>query len=109
MECPAKLYYTGKEEYANQNIDDPFMSALAEGGFQVGALAQAYYPEGIDLSEYTEAQAIKKTQELLKRENVTIFEAAITYEDLLVRVDILKKSGDSWNSSKSKPSPLIQK
>ena len=49
MECPAKLYYTGKEEYANQNIDDPFMSALAEGGFQVGALAQAYYPEGIDL------------------------------------------------------------
>ena len=30
MECPAKLYYTRKSEYANQKLDDPFLIALAE-------------------------------------------------------------------------------
>ena len=40
LECPTKLYYTGKSEYANQNIDDTFLLALADGGFQVGELAK---------------------------------------------------------------------
>ena len=31
MECPAKLYYTLKEkEYANENLEDTFLEALAE-------------------------------------------------------------------------------
>ena len=40
MECPTKLYYTGKGEYINQDLDDPFLLALAEGGFQVGEQKQ---------------------------------------------------------------------
>jgi len=40
MECPAKLFYTGKTEYANRKLEDPFLEALAEGGFQVGELAR---------------------------------------------------------------------
>ena len=40
MECPTKLFYTGKKEYKNQDNDDPFLESLAEGGFQVGALAR---------------------------------------------------------------------
>ena len=36
MECPTKLFYTGKDEYINQNIDDSFLLAFAEGGFLVG-------------------------------------------------------------------------
>ena len=39
-ECPPKLFYTGKSEYANQNLDDSFLLALADGGFQVGDLAK---------------------------------------------------------------------
>jgi|LakMenEpi03Aug12_release.lakeMendotaPanAssembly.Ray.scaffolds.fasta_scaffold4676496_1 hypothetical protein len=39
IECPAKLFYTGKETiYANQKNDDPFLKALAQGGFQVEEL-----------------------------------------------------------------------
>ena len=49
MECPTKLYYTGKEEYINQNIDDPFLIALAEGGFQVGELAKHYFAGGYNI------------------------------------------------------------
>src|SRR5699024_6664692 len=46
MECPTKLFYTGKKEYVNNSLEDPFLEALAEGGFQVGELATAYYPGG---------------------------------------------------------------
>ncbi|HCS10339.1 MAG TPA: hypothetical protein DIV40_02675, partial [Clostridiales bacterium] len=45
MECPTKLYYTGKDEYINQNIDDSFLLALAEGGFQQSNVWQALLPE----------------------------------------------------------------
>ena len=94
MECPAKLYYTDKEEYGNAKAEDPFMKALSEGGFQIGALARAYQPEGIDLSELTEEAALKRTKALLEQEQVTIFEAAISFKNLLIRIDILKKNGD---------------
>ena len=31
MDCPTKLYYEGNAKYANQNIEDSFLLALAEG------------------------------------------------------------------------------
>lgn len=95
LECPRKLYYHEHPElYQNQSIGDPFLEALAEGGFQVGALAKIYHPEGIDLAEYSTEEAIKKTKELLRETNVTVFEAAFYFENLLVRTDILVKNGD---------------
>ena len=50
LECPTKLFYTGKSAYVNQRVEDTFLAALADGGFQVGALARCYYPEGIRAS-----------------------------------------------------------
>lgn len=91
--CPTKLYYEGKAEYANAALDDPFLASLAEGGFQVGVLAKCHYPEGIDLQDLGTQEALQKTQELLKRESVVIFEAAFQHGPLLVRTDILEKDG----------------
>ena len=35
--CPTKLYYGTKgNNYVDNKADDPFMAALAEGGYQVG-------------------------------------------------------------------------
>lgn len=45
-ECPSKLFYTGKKEYGNNNLDNSFLEALAGGGFQVGELAKFYFPGG---------------------------------------------------------------
>ena len=39
IDCPTKLFYTRKAEYPDQNEEDTFLAALAEGGFQVGKLA----------------------------------------------------------------------
>ncbi|MDT8390169.1 MAG: DUF2779 domain-containing protein [Lentisphaeria bacterium] len=93
-ECPTKLFYTGrKDEYADQASDDPFLEALAEGGFQVGELAKAYHPGGHDIKALGYEEALAETNALLKADDATIFEAAVRYENLFVRVDILKKQG----------------
>ena len=93
MECPTKLFYTGKDEYINQNIDDSFLLALAEGGFQVGELAKHYFAGGYDIETLDYGEALRQTNELLLRDKVIIYEAAVTYGNFFIRTDILIKNG----------------
>lgn len=95
LECETKLFYTGKKEYANEKMEDAFLQALAEGGFQVGELAKCYYPEGIQIKERDYDGALAATDELLKKDNVVIFEAAFRYRNLFIRTDILVKEGNA--------------
>jgi len=93
-ECPTKLFYTGKkDEYANTSLDNPFLEALAEGGYQVGELAKYYYPNGHNIDTLDYDDALDQTNKLLEQDNVVIFEAAVKYNDLFIRVDILEKRG----------------
>ncbi|MGM8212221.1 hypothetical protein ACLIBH_05415 [Virgibacillus sp. W0430] len=110
MECPTKLFYAGKKEYANEQLDDPFLEALAEGGIQVGELAKAYYPGGHKVASLDYHAALKETQELLMQENCIIYEAAINYENLFIRVDILVKEGNAIKiiEVKSKSAALLK-
>ncbi|MDP7197799.1 MAG: hypothetical protein QF864_16645 [SAR202 cluster bacterium] len=95
LECPTKLRYTGNNNYASNKQDNEFLQALAEGGFQVGELAKQYYPDGITVDELDYEKSLSKTNKLLERENVTIFEAAILYDNrFFIRVDILNKIGN---------------
>ena len=96
LDCPTKLFYTGKNAiYPNRNADNEFLQFLAEGGFQVGKLAQCYYPEGIEVESTDHATALAQTDELMQRTDVVIFEAAFRHDDLFVRVDVLVKRGDA--------------
>ncbi len=94
VECPTKLSYTGKPEYANTNNEDAFLAMLADGGFQVGELAKFMYPEGVEVTAKGVDDAIAETAERLKQHTVTLFEPAIVYEGFLVRVDVLIKRGN---------------
>jgi hypothetical protein len=95
MECPAKLFYTGKKTvYYDNRVEDVFLAALAEGGFQVGELAKLYYPDGIDVDDLDYEQALAKTAAALKDDTVTIYEAAFLYDNLFIRADIVKKQGN---------------
>ena len=98
MECPTKLYYhEHKEKYANRKIDDPFLNELAKGGFLVGELAKCYYERACEVDALDHEKALKETAEQLKHENVVIFEAAIRYGNLFVRIDILEKKANEFN------------
>ncbi|RME17003.1 MAG: DUF2779 domain-containing protein, partial [Bdellovibrio sp.] len=93
LECPTKLFYTKKKEYLDQKIEDPFLKALADGGYQVGELAKQYFKGGYDIADLDYDLAKQKTDELLKKENVIVFEPAIQFENLFIRIDILIKRG----------------
>ena len=97
LDCPTKLFYTGKSEYPDTKKDDAFLEALAEGGYQIGALAKCYYPEGIEINERGYDVPYSKTKELLKQEDVVIFEAAFQYRNLFIRADIIEKKGNRIN------------
>jgi len=97
LDCPAKLFYTGKSQYPDTSEDDAFLEALAEGGYQVGALAKCYYPEGIEIKERGYDIPLNKTRELLTKSNVVIFEGAFQYKNLFIRADIIEKKGENIN------------
>ena len=96
-DCPTKLYYSGKtKEFKDSTQEDTFLAMLAEGGYQVGALAKLRYPDGIEIEERGHAEASAKTLEYLDQENVVLFEPAILVGDFFIRIDILVKKGNQF-------------
>ncbi len=96
LECPTKLFYTGKKnQYADQKFDDMFLQHLANGGFQIGELAKLYYPGGEPVDTLDYDGAIQQTNKLLERDSVIIYEAAFSHGNLLCRADIVVKNGNN--------------
>ena len=100
LECPRRLYYAyDSEHYANQDVNDEFLKSLAEGGFQVGEFAKLCYGIEVDnmVATLVADDAIARTDELLKQDNVNIAEAAFRVGNMFVRADIIEKKGDVIN------------
>jgi hypothetical protein len=92
--CPTKLFYTGKPGYANSQEEDELLQSLAEGGLMVGELAKLYFPGGKNVATLHYAEALEETLQLLSRDNVVIFEAAVAFKNLFCRIDVLVKMGN---------------
>lgn len=93
-DCPTKLYFLDDKRYGNASEENAFLAALAEGGFQVGELAKIYFEGGHDINTLDKTEALKITNELLEKENVIIYEAAVQFGQLFIRADILVKNGN---------------
>ena len=77
------MYFANKKnEYQNLKQENPFLLALASGRFQLEELARRHYPNGILIEDeknngsYDYDKKVFETNELLKRENVVIFETS---------------------------------
>jgi Domain of unknown function(DUF2779) len=97
IECPTKLYYSGKpKEYRDTMSENAFMAMLAEGGYQVGELAKARYPDGIEIEGFDHEKVALQTQEYLQQDQLALFEPAILFGSFFVRIDILVKNGNRF-------------
>ena len=96
VECPTKLFYAGKKEYKDCKQGDSFLEMLAEGGFQVGELAKLMYPDGHEITAKGNLQAEEETLAYLQQDEVVLFEPAIRFGNLFVRIDILVKRHNSF-------------
>ena len=97
LECPTKLYYDSKPEYPSQKDEDSFLQFLARGGFQVGELAKCYFPGGYEIKTLDYDEALRQTSEMLKKDHVVIYEAAIRFKQCFVRIDILIKDQQNFD------------
>lgn len=97
LECPNKLFFAARPGvYANTKAEDSFLEALAQGGFQVEAMAQLHFPDGVPIDKSWkdyQAQATE-TARLLNAPEATVFEAGFLHEGLFARADIIVKSGN---------------
>ncbi len=94
--CATKLYYA-TNKYPKNTDTNEYMAMLAEGGYMVSKLAQLLYPEGIEVkTENGSSYGVKETEELLSsHENITLFDAGISINNKMIRIDILRKIGNT--------------
>lgn len=102
LECMTKLYYTKKkDEYADTQLENPFLEALAKGGFQVGELAKYYFTDNpvaddITINTLNYDAALAETQRRLAMPGrVVIAEAAFKFQNLFIRADIVVKENNT--------------
>jgi len=97
-ECASRLYYAKRDEYPSVKDEDEFLQSLAEGGMQVGELACMMHPGGRAIETLNSAYAIAQTDIELQKDNVTLYEPALSYDDkFLIRVDVFEKDGNDVN------------
>lgn len=93
LTCPSKLFYVKKPAYADNSMDNDFLEALAEGGFQVGELARCYFPGGTMIEGLDYDQTVSQTAVALRPDQAIVYEAAVRHQNLFIRADILVRDG----------------
>lgn len=91
LECPNKL----TQNFYEEEGENDFLLALADGGFQAEELARLHYEDGILIEDKNHAISVNKTNKELLKDNCVIYEAAFLHEKLFVRTDILIKQGNT--------------
>jgi hypothetical protein len=90
----------------------PSQQALFDTGHKVGELASRLFPGGVLIREdhFHHEEAVQTTRNVLQDPNVdSIFEAAFIYNDVRIRVDILKRlDNGQWNMIEVKSSTSVK-
>jgi hypothetical protein len=104
--CPTKLYYK-KLRYPSLLDDDPYLEFLADGGYMVEKMAKLLFPGGREIGDWDRPeQAFEQTREALESGDGTLFEATVIHGNLLARVDILRREGNTLSLIEVKSSAV---
>ena len=107
LQCEKALYMTKKHPYLRDKLSIE-KRAKFQRGTDVGILAQAYFPGGINMSPSSPSQfpkKVKETMENLQNPMVNVmYEAVFQYNETLVMVDLLVRDGEQWKAIEVKSS-----
>jgi len=108
IQCPKALWL---HKYKKEILTSPDDSALSrfETGNEVGELACQLFPDGVEIP-YTENydEMIAQTEQCIKDGIPYIYEAAFSYDGILVLVDILEVSEDGVSIYEVKSSSSVK-
>ena len=88
-QCPKKLWQT---VYDPEPAEEPLPGSVKGMGIEVGVKARLLWPRGVLVNTLDPAEAIRRTRALIDDPTVAaIFEAALAFDGVLVRVDALER------------------
>lgn len=110
-QCLKALYLHKKRPFLRDKLSSE-QRAKFKRGHEVGALAQALFPGGIDVSPKSPSQyqkSVIRTQELIAAGQQVIYEATFQFNKVLVMLDILVKTETGWEGYEVKSSRALSK
>jgi hypothetical protein len=110
LQCHKRLYLDCYD-YDKREAPDASRRALFDAGRQVGAEARSLYPGGALMDgDLHHDDAARATREAMTNPAVpAVYEAAFTFDDIRVRVDILARAGNgSWDVIEVKSSKQVK-
>lgn len=104
-QCSKAFFFYKKHPYLRDPVSKEKQFTFNRG-HQVGLLAQQLFPGGVDVSLQAKNSkaAFELTQQLLKENVKTIYEATFIHNGVLIMVDILHFDGESWKAYEVKSS-----
>ena len=102
LQCEKRLYLQVHHPELATPLD-PAARALLDMGSEIGVLARRRFPGGVlvDVSYRRAGEAVARTAELIADPSVpAIFEAALYFDSVLVRVDILERLTDGAGTTR---------
>lgn len=106
VQCLKSLYLNKHRPFLRDKLS-PEQLAKFSRGHSVGQLAQQLFPGGINCAPSHPAQSAKsidKTAELIKSGASVIYEAAFSYNQLIIFLDILVRTETGWHAYEVKSS-----
>ena len=110
LQC-RKALYLYKNRYFLHDPLSPEQRAKFTRGTNVGIFARELFPGGVDASPKTHfqmAKSVEKTRELIEKGDAdVIYEAAFSYDDVVVALDILYRENGRWKGIEVKSSKAV--
>lgn len=106
LQCLKSLYLHKNRPFLRDKIS-PEQLAKFKRGHEVGLLAQQLFPGGVNCAPAHPAQfkkSLELTHGLVSKEVPVIYEAAFSYNDVLIFLDILVKTDQGWDAYEVKSS-----
>ena len=111
LQCHLRLWYQCYDRGLAPEVS-PSQQAVFDTGHEVGRLATRLYPDGVLIEEdhLHHKKAVRSTIKAMQNPAVqAIYEAAFFYDDVRIRVDILKRTGNqSWSLLEVKSSTSVK-
>lgn len=111
LQCHKRLYLECYH-YKDRELPDPARQALMESGQEVGRVARGRYPGGVEIVQghFQLDEAEAATRAAMKDPKVkAIYEAALSFDDIRIRVDVLARSGrGAWDLIEVKSSGSVK-
>jgi hypothetical protein len=110
LQCHKRLYLECYEHARRDPFDDA-RQALVDAARQVGVAARSRFPGGVLMPDdpLRHEEAVRATREAMRNpSHPAVYEAAFTFDDIRVRVDVMARTGDAWDLVEVKASKQVK-